>query len=140
MTDKQPSTQEIADTLMSRDHASQALGMKLEKIGEGTAVISMPVTRDKLNGHDICHGGLIFSLADTAFALACNSRNRKTLALSCTINFVASAVEGDILTATASEVSLNNRTGVYDITVRNQTGKIIAHFRGSSYGTSSPAT
>lgn len=139
MTETKLTPQQIADELMKHDHASRSLGMQVQSISEGTAVITMPITKDKLNGHAICHGGLIFSLADTAFAFACNSRNRKTLALSCTINFIAPAHEGDILTATAKEVSLAGRTGIYDITVTNQSAATIAHFRGTSYGTSSPA-
>lgn len=128
---------EIVEILMTRDFAAQAMGIKLEAIEEAFARISMTVRHDMLNGLAVCHGGMIFALADTAFAYACNSRNRKTLAMQCSINFIASAVEGDLLIAEAREVSLKGRTGLYDINVTNQNGTVIAHFRGTSYGTSS---
>lgn len=130
------SPQHIVEEIMKRDFAAQAMGIKLISIDEGTASLSMVVRHDMLNGLAICHGGIIFALADTAFAYACNSRNRKTVALTCTINFLTSAVEGDTLIAVAKEVSLKGRTGLYDITVSNQTGAEIAQFRGTSYGTS----
>jgi acyl-CoA thioesterase len=91
-----------------------------------------------LNGVNICHGGITFTLADIAFAYACNSRNRKTLALTCNINYSATAAEGDTLTATAEERSLSGRIGICDVTVTNQHEVVIAHFRGTSYGTSEP--
>lgn len=129
--------EKIAAEMLKNDRASQHLAIKLEKIDEGTAVVSMVVRDDMLNGFDICHGGVIFTLADTAFACACNSRNRKTVALACTINFIVAGRAGDVLTAYAREVSLAGRTGVYDITIKNQTGAVMAEFRGTSYGTSS---
>ena len=131
--------QKVAEEMFKNDRASNHLGIRLEKIDEGTAVVSMTVRDDMLNGFGICHGGVTFTLADTAFACACNSRNRKTVALNCTINFIAAGKEGDVLTATAREVSTAGRTGVYDITVTNQTGAVMAEFRGTSYGTSSTA-
>lgn len=129
---------DVAAAMFATDKASQHLGMKLEKIEPGQAVFSMPVRADMVNGLDLCHGGITFALADTAFAFACNSRNRKTVALTCTINFVAPAKSGDVLTAKAVEVALNGRTGVYDVTICNQDGRLIAEFRGTAYGTSSP--
>lgn len=131
--------QKVAEEMFKNDKASKHLGIRLEKIDEGKAVVSMTVRDDMLNGFGICHGGVTFTLADTAFACACNSRNRKTVALNCTINFIAAGKEGDVLTATAREVSTAGRTGVYDITVTNQTGAVMAEFRGTSYGTSSTA-
>jgi acyl-CoA thioesterase len=89
-----------------------------------------------VNGFGICHGGVTFSLADTAFAYACNSRNNKTIALACTINFLAAVKPGDRLIATAQEKSLGGRIGVYDITVVNQDNVLVAEFRGTSYATS----
>jgi acyl-CoA thioesterase len=86
-----------------------------------------------LNGHAICHGGFIFSLADSAFAFACNSYNLSTVASGCAIDFVAPAREGDVLTAAARERSASGRTGVYDIEVTNQRGEAVALFRGKSY-------
>lgn len=139
MTTETPAqrAEKIAAEMLKNDRASQHLAIRLDKIDEGTAVVSMVVRDDMLNGFDICHGGVIFTLADTAFACACNSRNRKTVALACTINFIVAGRAGDVLTAYAREVSLAGRTGVYDITVKNQTGTVMAEFRGTSYGTSS---
>ena len=93
----------------------------------------MTVRADMLNGHAICHGGLIFTLADSAFAFACNSYNLTTVASGCAIDFVAAAHEGDVLTAVAQERSVSGRTGVYDIEVTNQRGERVAFFRGKSY-------
>lgn len=128
---------QVADYMLKHDRASRHLGIKIDSIDEGVAVLSMTVRDDMLNGLDILHGGFTFSLADSAFAFACNSRNRKTVALHCTINFVAAAKVGDVLTATAQEVSLSGRTGIYDVSVKNQNGDLVAEFRGTSYGTSS---
>jgi len=127
----------VAEYMLEHDRASRHLGIKIERVDEGVAVLSMTVREDMLNGLDILHGGFTFSLADSAFAFACNSRNRKTVALNCTINFVAAAKVGDTLTATAREVSLSGRTGVYDVSVKNQSDELVAEFRGTSYGTSS---
>jgi acyl-CoA thioesterase len=93
----------------------------------------MTVRADMLNGHAICHGGFIFTLADSAFAFACNSYNLTTVASGCTIDFVAPARECDTLTARAVERSVSGRTGVYDIEVQNQRGETIAYFRGKAY-------
>ncbi len=133
---EQPDPRKIMELVMTRDFAAQSMGISINSVSEGTASLSMKVRRDMLNGLAICHGGFIFALADTAFAYACNSRNRKTVALQCTISFVKSAVEGDTLTARAEEVSLKGRTGLYDITISNQHNETLAHFRGTSYGTS----
>ena len=130
-------TAKVVDAMMKEDQASKHLGISVEKVEPGSAVVTMTVRQDMLNGFGICHGGMTFTLADTAFACACNSRNRKTVALTCTINFLAAAKEGDVLTATAKELSLAGRTGLYDIAVTNQTGALVAQFRGTSYGTSS---
>jgi acyl-CoA thioesterase len=93
----------------------------------------MPVREDMVNGHHICHGGMIFTLADTAFAYACNSYNQNTVASACQIDFIAPAHEGETLEAEATERSATGRTGVYDVTVRTNAGKIIALFRGKSH-------
>lgn len=93
----------------------------------------MRVRNEMLNGHDVCHGGMIFTLADSAFAHACNNTNKVTLASGCSIDFLAPAREGDLLTATAQERSRSGRTGVYDIEVQRQDGTLIALFRGRSY-------
>ncbi len=125
--------QACAAALYAQDGCSQAHGMKIESVGPGVAVLSMPVRKDMVNGHRICHGGMIFALADSAFAFACNARNASTVASGCNIDFVAPAYLDDKLYATAKEKSLAGRTGVYDIRVSNQEDKTIAWFRGKSY-------
>jgi acyl-CoA thioesterase len=119
--------------MFARDRASQALGIRITGVGPGHAELAMTVRADMLNGHAICHGGFIFTLADSAFAFACNSYNLTTVASGCAIDFVAPAREGDVLTAVALERSVSGRTGVYDIEVTNQHGERIAFFRGKSY-------
>lgn len=122
-----------ATAMFSRDRAAQALGMKIVRVQPGAALLTMTVRGDMVNGHHICHGGMIFSLADTAFAYACNSYNKNTVASACHIDFLAPAKEGDTLEAEAVERSAAGRTGVYDITVRVAGGKTVALFRGKSY-------
>ena len=122
-----------AEAMFSRDNAAQALGIKIVRVQPGASLLTMTVRSDMVNGHHICHGGMIFSLADTAFAYACNSYNKNTVASACHIDFLAPAKEGETLEAEAVEQSASGRTGVYDITVRNNHGKTIALFRGKSY-------
>ena len=140
MTDKHSSPAEaqalaeaVAEAMWSRDRAAQALGLRIDSVGPGRATLSMPVRSDMVNGHHICHGGLIFALADTAFAYACNAYNRNTVASGCNIDFVTPGREGDTLQAEAVERSLSGRTGVYDVTVRDGAGNTVALFRGKSY-------
>jgi len=123
----------VAREMLDRDPASRKLGMDIGKVAPGRAEVTMEVRADMLNGHAICHGGFIFTLADSAFAYACNSYNLSTVASGCAIDFVAPAREGDVLTARAAERSAAGRTGVYDIEVVNQRGETIALFRGKSY-------
>lgn len=123
----------VADAMWARDRAANALGIKIESVGPGVSHLSMPVRGDMVNGHHICHGGMIFSLADTAFAYACNSYNRNTVASACHIDFLAPAKEGELLEAEAVEQSAAGRTGVYDVTVRVAGGRTVALFRGKSY-------
>ncbi|HEY7903326.1 MAG TPA: hydroxyphenylacetyl-CoA thioesterase PaaI [Casimicrobiaceae bacterium] len=123
----------VAESMYARDRASQALGMRIVAVAPGSARLAMTVRADMVNGHAICHGGLIFTLADSAFAFACNSYNLTTVASGCTIEFLAPAREGDELTASAIERSVAGRTGVYDIEVTNQRGEVIALFRGKSH-------
>lgn len=130
--------EEIGAKMYENDRAAQWLGIRLDNIQEGSASMSMSVTGDMLNGHSICHGGMIFAFADTAFAYACNSRNVKTVALSCVINFLLPAKEGDILIAEANEVALKGKTGIYDIVIKRQSGEVIAQFRGTSYSLKDP--
>jgi acyl-CoA thioesterase len=124
--------QECADAMYARDRASQALGMRIVSVAPGYAVMTMTVRADMLNGHATCHGGFIFALADSAFAFACNSHNLTTVAAGCTIEYLAPAREGDLLTATGRERTLAGRSGIYDIDVTNQHGATIAVFRGKS--------
>ncbi|MBX9669667.1 MAG: hydroxyphenylacetyl-CoA thioesterase PaaI [Candidatus Obscuribacterales bacterium] len=128
----------VAAVMNADDKAAKLLGISLVEVRPGSAVLTMGVREDMLNGHGICHGGITFTLADTAFAYACNSRNVKTVALTCTINFIAPVAVGDVLTAAAREVSSSRKTGVYDISVTNQKGEPVAQLRGTSYATRTP--
>ena len=123
----------IGAHMFASDRASQGLGMRIASLGAGTATLTMTVRDDMLNGHDICHGGFITTLADSAFAFACNSRNVVTVASGLTVDFLAPAHGGDVLTATASETSRAGRTGIYDMVVTNQHGTRIALVRGRSH-------
>ena len=128
--------QEIAEkssaALKANDNASSAMGIVVTQIAPGSATVTMPITPEKLNGHGICHGGLIFMLADTAFAHACNTYNQRVVAQTCSISFLAPGKADGILTATAREVHRANRSGIYDIDVICNSGEIIAQFRGQS--------
>lgn len=119
--------------MFARDRASQALGMTLDSIRPGYARMSMPVRDDMLNGHQTCHGGFIFALADSAFAFACNSHNQNTVGAGCTIEYLAPGRLGDVLTAEAVEQALAGKSGVYDIRVSDQGGRVLALMRGKSH-------
>lgn len=121
-----------ADAMWAADRASQGLGMNIEAVGAGRATLSMTVRDDMTNGHKTCHGGFIFTLADSAFAFACNSYNQRTVAQMAAITYLAPAFAGDRLTASATEVARQGRSGIYDIRVTNQDGAQIAEFRGHS--------
>jgi acyl-CoA thioesterase len=123
----------VAARMWSRDRASQGLGRRIERVAPGYAELTMTVRGDMVNGHAICHGGFVFTLADSTFAFACNSYNRNTVAQGCAIEFLGPAREGDVLRATGRERHRTGRTGVYDIEVTNQRGETIALFRGKSY-------
>jgi len=129
----QQRAERAAGALYERDRASQALGMRLAAVRPGWARVTMRVRGDMLNGHQVCHGGLLFALADSAFAFACNSYNDATVAASGTIDFLAPARSGDELTAEARELWRTRRNGIYEITVVNQRGERVALFRGRSY-------
>ena len=131
MTPKERAEKSAA-AMWSPDRASKWMDMTLDDVDEGTATMSLVVQPHHCNGHGICHGGVTFSLADSTFAFACNSRNQSTVAQQNTITYLAPGYEGDRLTAEAREVSLKGRSGVYDITVTNQKGETIALFRGHS--------
>jgi acyl-CoA thioesterase len=123
---------EVGRLMMADDRAARHLGIELLDIGPGRARMQLVIRAELTNGHGICHGGYIFLLADTTFAYACNSHNRRTVAAGCTIEFLAPAHDGDTLTAEGVEQHLAGRHGVYDIRVHDQRGKLIALFRGKS--------
>lgn len=123
----------VRDAMWDGDHATKMLGMRITEVGPGRAVIEMMVRPDMLNGHAICHGGLITTLADSAFAFACNAFNELTVASSLSVDLVAPAREGDVLTAQATPLNQAGRTGVYDMVVTNQRGERVAFVRGRSY-------
>lgn len=121
------------DAMWRNDRVSRGLGMRVVAVGPGTATLTMAVREDMLNGHDVCHGGVIATLADSAFAFACNAYNELTVASGFDIDLLAAARQGDVLEATASETSKRGRTGLYDIAVCNQRGERVAVFRGRSH-------
>ena len=122
------------DAMWAKDRASQGLGMQVLAVGPTGARLLMAVRDDMLNGHNICHGGFIATLADSAFAFACNAGNEATVASGFDIQLLAPAHLGDVLTADAEQVHRRGRTGVYDVAVSNQRGEAVALFRGRSHG------
>jgi acyl-CoA thioesterase len=130
--DPEETARRSADTMWSGDRASRQLGMELTDVGPGRATMRMTVREDMVNGHGIGHGGFTFTLADSAFAFACNSHNRRTVAAAAEIRFRAPTRLGDVLTATAAEREREGREGVYDITVGNADGTVVATFVGRS--------
>ncbi|GLK63287.1 hydroxyphenylacetyl-CoA thioesterase PaaI [Paracoccus kondratievae] len=132
----QMTTQEIAEAsaraMWNDDSASQRLGMSLDHIAPGEATLSMTITEAMSNGHGNCHGGYMFTLADSAFAFACNSYNQLVVAQHCSITYLEPGRIGDRLTAVAREVSRRGRSGIYDIRITNQDGVHVAEFRGHS--------
>ena len=137
-----PSANDLARRVAERLHAREGTGpawnVEIEEVREGYARIAMVVRADMLNGKSIAHGGMIFALADTAFAYACNSRNVNTVAQSATVNFLAPGQLGDRLVAEAREEALTGRSGVYHVTVRNQKDEKIAVFQGLSRSIGGP--
>jgi len=135
MTDLNPqqTAEFVREQMFVNDRASKALGMQVIEVAPGRATVTMSVRTDMLNGHDICHGGLIATLADSAFAFACNSYNELTVASGFSIDIVAPGRLGDVLSAHCVEISKSGRTGLYDTSVTNQRGERIAVFRGRSY-------
>jgi acyl-CoA thioesterase len=123
---------ESVEEMWAGDSASRRLGIELDEVGDGRARVRMTVADWMLNGHGICHGGLVFTLADTAFALACNSGDDAAVAAACDVVFVAPARGGDLLVAEAAERSRFGRSGLYDVSVRREDGAPIAEFRGLS--------
>jgi acyl-CoA thioesterase len=134
-----PGAQALAEAvraqMYARDHTAQALGITVEAIGPGFARCRMAVRQDMVNGHGSCHGGLTFTLADAAFAYACNAGNRATVAQGAQISFIAPARLGEVLIASAREQSRSGRIGIYDVEVAKDDGTVVALFRGTSYET-----
>ena len=131
--DAQHLAERAVDALFARDMASEMLGMRVVGVKPGYARLAMIVRPDMVNGHRICHGGLIFTLADSAFAASCNSYDESTVAAAASIDFLAPAFEGDELSAEGHELWRSGRSGLYEITVTNQRGERIALFRGRSH-------
>jgi acyl-CoA thioesterase len=131
--EKQRLLKAVKDGLFAVDHTAKSLGITIDSIGIGAASGSMIIRQDMLNSHGTCHGGMIFTLADTIFAYACNSENKATVALSCTIDYATPAFEGERLIARGERNFRNARTGTYDITVTKEDGTTVALFRGGSY-------
>lgn len=129
---KQALAERTAQVIQREDQASRWLGMKVLEVRPGYARLSMRVTPHMVNGQKICHGGLIFSLADSSFGFACNSHNQRAVAASCSIEFLVPAQLGDELAAEAQEVIRSGRSAVYDVRVTNQQDQLVALFRGKS--------
>ena len=123
-----------ADAMWGDDPASRSLGMALDHVGPGVSRLSMAVREDMVNGHGMCHGGFIFTLADSAFAFACNTYNERVVAQHCAVTYIRPARLGMRLTASAQERSRAGRSGIYDVTVTSDDGTVIAEFRGNSRG------
>jgi acyl-CoA thioesterase len=121
-----------ADALWAEDNASRSLGMEIVLVEPGQAVLTMTVTDAMVNGHNICHGGFIFTLADSAFGFACNTYNQRTVAQHCAVTFINPARLGDRLIARATERQRAGRSGIYDVLVTREEGFVIAEFRGHS--------
>jgi acyl-CoA thioesterase len=136
MTDTSNETQAfaeaVAEGMYELDNAARSLGIEITEISPGRADARMTVREDMLNSHGTCHGGMIFALADTAFAYACNTANRSTVALSCSISFVAPGKGGEVLMAEAVERVSQGRNGIYDITVTGTDRRVVAVFQGNS--------
>jgi acyl-CoA thioesterase len=136
MNDSDDLAHRCADAMWAGDAASRALGMEILAVGPGTATVSMKVREDMINGWDLCHGGLVAALADSAFAVACNSRGRVTVASGFDVTFLEGARLGDELVAVAGERALSGRSGLYDVTVRRAADDtVVAEFRGRSRST-----
>jgi phenylacetic acid degradation protein PaaD len=131
--ERQRTAERSVEALWRDDAASRQLGMSIESCGPGRAIVAMPIRSDMVNGHGICHGGLIFALADSAFAFACNSHGDNTVAAGADIEFLLPARAGEVLRAIATERWRAGRTGIYEIEVRNQRGDAVALFRGRSH-------
>ena len=132
LNDPQAVASTCAECLWQDDRTSQKLGMKIVRVAPGEAELSMTVTEDMVNGHNIGHGGYLFTLADSTFAFACNTYNQRCVAQHCSISFLAPVHAGEQLRSVAKEVSRQGRNGIYDITVFDSQSKAIVEFRGYS--------
>ena len=132
MTNPDQLAARVAQSMRAAEGTGPAWGVQIEEAREGYARVSMTIRADMLNGHGTAHGGMIFALADTAFAYACNGRNVKTVAAHASIAFLDAAREGEVLVAEAREAALAGRSGVYNVSVRGGDGRVIAEFQGLS--------
>jgi acyl-CoA thioesterase len=132
------SPQQVVDHMMEHDLFSQWLGIEVLEVKEGYSKIKMTVRKEMINGFGIVHGGIAFSLADSAFAFACNNRNNLSVALDTSINFMKPVHVGDVLTAEAKELHHGKSTGLYHISVFNQNDHLVAMFKGTCFRTSKP--
>mgnify|MGYP001450530081 CR=1 FL=1 len=128
----------VRDAMFTKDVAARSMGMEVIAIGPGTARVTMAVRSDMANGFGICHGGLVATLADTAFAYACNSWNERTVAAGFDVQLLAAAQLGDTLVASAAVLAQGKRTGLYDVAVHNQDNRLVAAFRGRSHRPAGP--
>ncbi len=138
MTEQDEFANKVVDHMMENDQFSQWLGIGVLEIKEGYSKIQMTIRKEMLNGFGIVHGGIPFSLADSAFAFACNNRNNLSVALDTSINFVKATQVGDIITAEAKEIHNGRSTGLYHINLTNQKNEIVAHFKGTCFRTGKP--
>ncbi len=135
MTKKELATK-VVDAMMAKDDFSNWLGIERIEEDAGRSVIRMTIRKEMTNGFDIAHGGITFSFADSAFAFASNSHGRKAVSIETSISHTVSLKVGDVITATAEELSLNYKIGIYNVTIKNQEDKIVALFKGTVYRTS----
>ena len=135
MSDK-TTAEKVVDKMMGGDWFSQWLGISVESIAEGKCTLKMKVRKEMLNGFAIAHGGITYSLADSALAFASNSHGRKSVSIETSISHTVSLVEGDVIVAMAEEVSLKEKIAIYNITVRKEDGVVVALFKGTVYRTS----
>jgi len=132
----QLSPEQVLATMLEKDHFTRWLGLEIDEISAGYCRLHYTIREDMLNGFENVHGGILFSAADSAFAFACNSHGRITVALDVSITFTRPAKAGDKLTVEAKEVYLGNKTSVYDIRTTNEEGEVVAMFKGTAYRTS----
>ncbi len=126
----------VLETMLAKDNFTKWLGIVVDEYKEGYCKLHYTIREEMLNGHSIVHGGIVFSGADSAFAFACNSHGRVSVALDVHISFIDAALPGDVLTVEAKEVHTGHKISFYDVTTKNQNGKIVAMFKGTAYRTS----